>query len=498
MRYAGFLIIIALLCAAPVVTAQSFSGPNLINPLPGDNVVSADFNGDGNADLVYVQGSGDTVAIALSNGDGTFASPVTSYAGSGPGAFAVGDFNGDAELDVVVANTGRNGPGQNLAVLLGNGDGTFRSPNLYTVGGTPNSIIVADLDGDGRSDIAVISTDKRVTVLVNTGSSFTTRTFNVPTRYDYGLGILADRTDNLTAGDFNGDHKIDLAYVDHCGPCDIPQETYWILTNVGGSQFRAAQGPTNTGTLVLKSFDIDLDGLSDLLSVFLGCHTPCDGVQLNYSNGDGTWTDSAPYLVSFDEPTPYDIAVGDFNNDGNMDIAMNMSGGWINDFAEWINAGVTILDGQGGRDNFGAPVYFSVGGDMVAEFGRQLTSGYFRPIGRKDLATDTDQNAVATWINNTVSNNDPCSYPTQAGVHVCSPANNSSNGQSVHFVASARAAIQPLNRMELWVDGTKRFQVYNDRLDVSLNLASGQHSADVIEDDAVGHFIKGHVTFTVQ
>ena len=249
---------------------------------------------------------------------------------------------------------------------------------------------------------------------------------------------------------------------------------------------------------MLRSFDLDLDGLSDLLSVFLGCHTPCDGIQLDYNNRDGTWTKSAPYLVESDNPTALDVAVGDFNNDGYMDIGMIVSGGYDQNYSQWINPGVVILDGLGGRDNFGVPVFFSVGGDMIDQFGRLLTSGYFRPIGRKGLATDTDQNAVASWINNTVSNNDPCSYPTKGGVHVCSPLNNAHVTGAVRFVASARAGIQPLNRMELWVDGVKKFQLYNDRMSTTLNLAKGQHSADIIEDDAVGHYIKGHVTFTVQ
>lgn len=499
MRYGWLLLVLTLVMAVPVMQGQSFSGPNLINPLPGDTIVSADFNNDGNADLVYVQGSADTVAVALSKGDGSFAAPITTYAGSGPGAIAVGDFNGDGKLDVVVANTGRNGPAQNLAVLLGNGNGTFGTPILYTAGGTPNSIVVADLNGDNLPDIAVISTDKRITIFTNTGSSFTARTFNVPTLYDYGLGLLADRTDNLTAGDFNGDHKLDLAYVDHCGWCDIPQETYWILTNLGGAQFTVAQGPTATGTRVLRSFDLDGDGLSDLLSSFNGCHTPCRGVQLDYSNGDGTWTKSAPYLVSFDEPAPYDVAVGDFNNDGNMDIAMVSSGGNIDDFQQWVNAGISILPSNGGRDNFATPVFFSVSGDMVADFAYAITSGYFRPLGRHDVGTnDVNDSAVASWINNTVSNNDPCPYPTQGGVNICSPANNSNISGSVHFIASARAGVQPLNRMELWVDGVKKFQLYSDRLDKTLSLSKGSHSADIVEDDAVGHYLTGHVTFTVQ
>ena len=498
MRHRWFLVVLGVLSSVTVMSGQKFSGPNLINPLPGDVITSADFNNDGNADLIYVQGSANTVAVSLSNGDGTFRTPVTSNAGSGPGALAIGDFNADGKLDAAVTNVGGDGTQQNVAVLLGNGDGTFRSPTIYKVGGVPNSITVADLNNDNLPDIAVIASDKRLTILTNASGSFTTRTFKVPTHFDTSLS-QQDPTDKITAGDFNGDHKIDLAYVDNCeSNCSSPLETFWILTNKGGGQFSAAPGPLASGTSVLKSVDIDLDGLSDLLSVYYGCHTPCVGVLLNFSNGDGTWDETFPFDTGSDQPVPLDAAVGDYNNDGKMDIAMVTTGGYNDNYSQWINPGVAILDGQGGRDSFAPPVFFSVGGDMISYFGRVGTTGFFRPIGRKDLATDTDRNAIATWINKTVSNNDPCSYPTQGGVHICSPTNNSKVSGAVHFVASARAAIQPLNRMELWVDGVKKFQLYNDRTDTTLNLAKGQHSADVVEVDAVGHYIKGHVTFTVQ
>ena len=232
MRHTWFFAFLGLLSAATLMQGQTFSGPNLINPLPADSIASADFNNDGNADLVYVQGSSNTIAVALSNGDGTFRSPVTSYAGSGPGALAIGDFNGDGKLDIAVTNTGSSGTEQNVAVLLGNGDGTFRSPTIHKVGGAPDSIVAADLNGDNLPDIAVISLDKRITILTNASGSFTARTFNVPTYYDQSLGHR-DWTTDIVSGDFNGDHKIDLAYVDHCGSCDVPLETYWILTNTG-------------------------------------------------------------------------------------------------------------------------------------------------------------------------------------------------------------------------------------------------------------------------
>jgi hypothetical protein len=110
-------------------------------------LVTADFNGDGNLDLVrtaalYTAG----VGILLGNGDGTF-QPVQINLGSGYG-LAAGDFNGDGKLDLGV---GTNGPG--AGILLGNGNGTFQ-PFLYY--GTLGFVLgVADFNRDGRLDIAI-------------------------------------------------------------------------------------------------------------------------------------------------------------------------------------------------------------------------------------------------------------------------------------------------------------------------------------------------------
>jgi hypothetical protein len=132
------------------------------NPLP---IVAADFNGDGKLDLAIANYDGASVTILLGNGDGTFTpapgSPVT--VGLNPYALAVGDFNSDGKLDLVVANQTDN----TLSILLGNGDGTFTpaasSPvALETV---PFSIVAADFNNSGRLGLAITSGDE-VLVLV--------------------------------------------------------------------------------------------------------------------------------------------------------------------------------------------------------------------------------------------------------------------------------------------------------------------------------------------
>jgi hypothetical protein len=132
-----------------------------------------DVNGDGHLDIVTANFNADTVSVLLGNGNGTFA-PKTDYAvGPFPEEVALGDLNGDGHIDMIVASQGTGSPWNNtVSVLLGNGDGTFATRTDITVGRGPNGVALADLNGDGKLDAAVVNiADNNVSVLLNTSST---------------------------------------------------------------------------------------------------------------------------------------------------------------------------------------------------------------------------------------------------------------------------------------------------------------------------------------
>ncbi len=269
-----------------------------------------DFNDDGNIDIVatvsLIGDNGGSVALLLGKGDGTFRRPKYINAGNSPLAVAVADFNGDHHLDLWVGGNGGD------TVLLGKGDGTFGSPTYYSVFSASFGIAISDFNGDGKPDaVATSETENLVYLFLGNGDG----TFQAAKQIDVG----ADYPFSVVAADFNRDGKMDLAVTDYAS------NAVSILLGNGDGTFQtpdlAYGGVSPTRLKVAK---INADGKLDIVVADYGDSTGQGaGVVLLTGNGAGTFETLGPFRAG---PRPTDVAVGQFNADKKLDLAVADSG----------------------------------------------------------------------------------------------------------------------------------------------------------------------------
>jgi hypothetical protein len=273
-------------------------------------VVAGDFNNNGKIDIVVLNSGDNTTSILNGNGAGGFtASGTTRTTGNGPVAIVAGDFDGDGNLDFAVANS----TDKTIWVRLGNGDGTFSNHATYSVSLlTITSIAVGDFNGDGIPDIAVAGTTLlggAVDILQGDGTgAFTNVT---------SLGIaVGNGPSSIVTGDFNGDGNLDFAVA------NLTDNTVSVMKGNGtGTTFTAAAGsPFSTGTgtspAAIAAGDFNGDGQLDLAVA----ESTKNRVDIFKGNGDGTFSLLAGATATGNKPVS--IVAGDFNADGKLDFAV--------------------------------------------------------------------------------------------------------------------------------------------------------------------------------
>jgi hypothetical protein len=347
--------------------------------------VAGDLNGDGVPDLAIVNpcnssycGAGyGSLAILLGNGDGTFQNPVLYATGTyQPMSVAIGDFNQDGALDLVVASqcpsSANCGTGQ-VSVLLGNGDGTFQSPIPYSAGaGSSYFVAVGDFNKDGNLDLAVAnqtSASSTINILLGNGDG----TFQAPVSYSTGTGSASF----VAVGDFNNDGAPDLA-VANAGTDSVS-----ILLGNGDGTFQSSAIYASGGAFAYSVAvgDLNGDGIPDL-AVANGCATfssltcsSAGSVGVLLGNGDGTFQPPVSYGSGGNQASS--VAIADFDGDGILDLAVGNLGP-----ATGGTAGVLSLLLGNGDGTFQPAVTFGT----AASYASSVVASDFNGDGQPDIA----------------------------------------------------------------------------------------------------------------
>ena len=294
-----------------------------------------DFNGDKKIDLAIANENGQSVSVLLGNGNGRFQTHTDYAVGSYPIGLVTGDFNGDGKTDIAVANV----YDATVSILFGNGDGTFQNQITVPVGTTPTSIATGDFNKDGKADL-ITGNSGSVTVLLNDGNG----TF---TRID--SGGLQTANNYLALGDFNHDGKLDVVVLNQ----SFAQA--YFLAGKGDGNFAK---PSLVASLfpdagyAITAVDVNHDGKLDLIT---------SGLYVLLGNGNGTFQNAIQSPLG---PQDFNLVAGDFNGDGQIDVATTDSA--------FGTVDVLLGNGNGEFGNIStvavAPGSSSPDGGVVADF----------------------------------------------------------------------------------------------------------------------------------
>ncbi|QLH04375.1 hypothetical protein C5F49_02880 [Nitrosopumilus oxyclinae] len=340
------------------------------------SVAMGELNGDGLLDLVVANRNGMTASVLLSRGQGDFQSSKEYGISHHGSSVNIGDLNNDGYNDVII---GLNSDKGGVAILQNKGDGTFYDAQIHNTGTFSNSISLQDMNKDGMLDIVIADND--VSILINNGTGGFQDIQNYPAN---------KMPKSIATGDFNGDGNLDIVVPNFdpevtillgSGDGTLHTKFSWPLSEpASNSVMKEINQKKNSfkedgvyhysfDSIVIRPWsvltgDFNGDGNLDIAT----SNQYSDNVSLLFNNGDGTFESMSPIRVGI---APRDITSADFNGDGNLDIAT----------ANSISNDVSVLLNNG-DGTFQTAKNYLVGG-----YPQSITTGDLNDDGNLDIAT---------------------------------------------------------------------------------------------------------------
>lgn len=513
--------------------------------LPAFVQAVGDFNHDGKLDFASQPADG-PLSVYLGNGDGTFSSPKAIAPNSFVQSILAVDLNHDSKTDLVVLTGGASGGDlfSALQIWISNGDGTFTKGQMLNTSidtvrtEQASNVVTGDFDGDGKPDIALIYG------YVNANSESIAVPSTIQIWYGDGAGHLgstpsyfADPNKNFESvpfvADLNNDGRSDIVFRSDSlssGPGGVTA----IVFGNANRTLSYKQLSTGMCTEYFTAADFNGDGLNDLVYTASPCGSVQTNVYVRLGTGSGNFgTAQSVYQNPFQIGEPYavrttlgtkpDLVFDQWNgttSDSFEILTNDSSGGFPGCGVSGKAEGISICSPG---TSSSSPVKFSIGaagptpmrtvavwadGKKIAEQLTHALSNYSFLDSSVALAAGThavtvngigwDGTHQTKTFNLTVSGSSSCAAPSSAGINVCSPVSGSTVSSPVSVRAAARIT-GTLARMEIWVDGVKKYsETSSTSFSTSLSLAAGSHRFDIYAVNTAGTKWEKTVTATVK